>query len=286
MILDCGALIDIHLMMDTRILCPYWGQQNITATEFIEKVLEAGYNGVEINIPFDLDFEKDLKSMKNKASFDFVAQQWLEPQNESVSAYIKRIEERLLHLTEFEPLFINSHTGRDYYSFDDNCRVIERVLQIEAQTGIPIVHETHRGRFSFSASATAAYIKRFPHLKINSDLSHWVLVSESDLSDQESILSEILPHIHYAHARVGSTQSSQLNVPFAPENRAMLSIFKDWWLRLKRNAQTRGDDKFYICPEFGPYPYMDVQPFSNKPLADQWQLNVDMMHYLREILDK
>ena len=272
--------------MDTKILCPYWGQSNITAKDFIKKVHEAGYNGVEINIPYDSDFEKDLKSLQNETSFDFVAQQWLEPQKESVSAYICRMEERLLHLTEFEPLFINSHTGRDYYSFDDNCRIIERVQEIEEKTGIPIVHETHRGRFSFSATATAAYIKRFPNLKLNSDLSHWVLVSESDMSDQESTLSEILPHIHYAHARVGSTQASQLNLPFAPENHEMLTVFKNWWIRLKRNAEERGDANFYICPEFGPYPYMDVKPYSDKPIADQWQLNMDMKNYLRELFQQ
>jgi hypothetical protein len=43
------------------------------------------------------------------------------------------------------PLFINSQTGKDYFTFEQNCRLLDLTAALEAETGIQIVHEIHRG---------------------------------------------------------------------------------------------------------------------------------------------
>jgi len=270
--------------MHIKFLCPYWGMEGIPAREFIEKVVEAGYDGVEVNAPDNANFENELLSGIREHQLAFVAQQWLEPKIETVDDYIKRMETLLLKRADMQPDFINSHTGKDYFSFTDNCRVIEKCFEIEHKTGIKISHETHRGRFNYCAAVTSSFLDRYPNLQLSADFSHWVTVSESFLEDQKDQVEKAIRNTTYIHARVGNTQTPQVTHPFAPENRVYLETFVGWWKRIVQSAQSRGIQKLYICPEFGPWPYMPTVPFSNVPMANQWAINKELMNYLREIL--
>lgn len=40
-----------------------------------------------------------------------------------------------------------------------------------------------------------------------------------------------------------------------------------------------------VCPEFGPVSYMPTEPFTGKPLSDQWEINKWMMNLYRESKD-
>src|SRR5688572_21351721 len=116
--------------MQVTYVCPYWGQEHLAAGEFLDKVVAAGYGGVEINIPEDKTFLKEflweLDSLRtdNENDFVFIGQQVLSLQNESATEYTNRMEKRLQFLSSLQPLFINSHTGKDHFTFDDNCRII------------------------------------------------------------------------------------------------------------------------------------------------------------------
>ncbi|TVZ10386.1 hypothetical protein JM80_2924 [Cellulophaga sp. RHA_52] len=268
--------------MKLKYVCPFWGQEGITAKDFIHKVTNAGYNAVEVNIPVENNFETELKSVLNNSKLDLIGQQWLQPLKESVTEYSKRLEERLYKLAEFNPIFINSHTGRDFFKFEENCRVLETVFKFEEKTGINVYHETHRGRFNYSAQTTENFIDKFPNLKLTADFSHWTVVSESLLEDQMQSLKKAINNTQYLHARVADTQRSQVNYPFSKENHIFLKTFTNWWQQVITNAQTLGKDTFYICPEFGPYPYMPYQPNTTKHLVNQWDLNVKMMQYLKQ----
>jgi len=270
--------------MQIKFLCPYWGMEGTPAREFIEKVVEAGYDGVEVNAPDNIDFEQDLINAIRENKLAFVAQQWLESKTERVDDYIKRMEALLLKRAGTQPDFINSHTGKDYFSFADNCRVIEKCLETEQKTGIKISHETHRGRFAYSAAVSSNFLEQYPELRLSADFSHWVTVSESFLEDQSNFVDRAIQNSAYIHARVGNTQTPQVTHPFAPENKAYLDTFVMWWKRIIESAEKRGMQQFYICPEFGPWPYMPTVPFTNVPLASQWTINKEMMNYLREAL--
>src|SRR5690606_5713495 len=178
--------------------------------------------------------------------------------------------------------FINSHTGKDHFDFDDNCRIIEAAMEISVRSGIPIYHETHRGRFTFHPKTTLAYIKRFPELKLVADLSHWCTVSESMLEDQPEMIESFLPHIAHIHARVGYEHSPQVNDPFAPEWEKHLSTFLQWWNKILAFQSANGAKLFTITPEFGPVPYMPALPYSLKPTADQWEVNASFKNLLKK----
>ena len=273
--------------MNIKYSCTYWGCEKDDVNTFVDKVLAGGYDGVEIYLPTQSVFtEQFIAKLENivlrKPDFIFIALQLSAPVNETVDSYISRMEKELLELAAYQPKFINSHTGKDYYSFDDNCKVIEAALNISSKTGIRILHETHRGRFSFHASTLLPYLKKFPEVELVGDLSHFCTVSESLLDDQENILQQIIPHISHIHARVGTEQSSQIANPFAPEWNMHLNKFTGWWQKIIEVQADKGLLDFTITPEAGPIPYMPTMPFTQQPLANQWDINVQMKNYLKE----
>lgn len=268
--------------MEIKYICPYWGSDDLKVEEFIHKALAAGYDGVEMNISPDQNFDSELKATLKETKAIFIAQQWLEPKKENVSEYKKRMMERLEYLSSLNPVFINSHTGKDYYSVEENSQLLESCIDLSKSTGIPIVHETHRGRFSHHAYSLLPYLERFQALKLNADFSHFTNVSESLLEDQEDVLDQIIPRCSYIHARVGSDQNAQVNHPFAPEWQSYLDRFLGWWIQILSVAEDRGEKIFYICPEFGPFPYNQRLPFSQKEVSNQWDINVQMMEFLKD----
>lgn len=276
--------------MHIKYVCPYWGQEGTSASVFLERVQKEGYEGVEINFPdsdeFITGFQSTLNKIRAKNSFVFIAQQVLAPAQEPVNEYITRMRARLEYLISLKPDFINSHTGKDYYSFTDNCRIIEVVENISAQSGIPVLHETHRGRFTFHAATLLPYLTRFPQLKLTGDFSHWCTVSESMLDDQNDILEKIIPHIYHIHARIGYEHGPQVNDPFAPEWKAHVNRFTAWWQKIISIQSRKGKSCITLTPEFGPVPYMPTLPYSQKPLADQWLINTKMKELLKQTLWK
>ncbi|MEH6514222.1 MAG: sugar phosphate isomerase/epimerase, partial [Maribacter arcticus] len=196
--------------------------------------------------------------------------------------YIINVLTQLERMLPYHPNFINSHTGKDHFSFKDNCLVIEAIESFSKQNNIPVYHEIHRGRFTFHSGTTLTYLDKYPQLQLVGDLSHWCVVSESMLQDQEHILEKIIPHIKHIHARVGFEQAPQVNNPFAPEWNTYLEQYLHWWQRIIKEHISL--DTFSITPEFGPYPYMPQSPFSKKPLANQQELNVTMKTYLESRL--
>jgi sugar phosphate isomerase/epimerase len=270
--------------MKVRFVCPYWGMEGLGASAFMDKVQEAGYDGIEVNLPDDDDFKRDLGFeldllREEGKDFVFIAQQYVPPLRETAEEYRRRMETRLYEVAALRPAMINSHTGRDFYSFEENCRIIETCMHISAETGIPILHETHRGRFSFHAASLLPYLEVFPTLTLTADLSHWCLVSESLLEDQADILAAVFTRVAHIHARVGFEQGPQVNDPRSPEWQTHLERYLGWWREILRY---RGDVVTTLTPEFGPVPYMPTLPFTRRPVADQWEINLAMKGILEK----
>jgi hypothetical protein len=275
--------------MQIKYSCSYWGNDQYPPKVFIEKVHQSGYNGAELFLqPPDQMTTNFMNSIaeirKENPDFYLIALQLSVPIKESVDSYIMKMEKTLEALSWLNPLFINSHTGKDYYSFDDNCRIIEASLNFSQQKGIRILHETHRGRFSFHASTLLPYLKKFPELELVGDFSHFCTVSESMLEDQEEILNQIIPHVGHIHARVGFEQAPQVNNPAAPEWKNHLDQFIVWWKKIAEYRKKKGYKLLTITPEFGPAPYMPLEPFTQKPMSNVWVNNFFMMHKLKASL--
>lgn len=266
--------------MKIKFFCPRWGYEKMPFSAFLENVTEDGYDGVEISMPEEVSERKKYLTILSEAKIPFIVQHH-QTDKKHANDYIPEFMDRLEMLAETKPLFINSQTGKDFYSFEENCRIIEKAVEVEVKTGVPIYQETHRGKFSFACHLLPHYLDIFPEMKITADFSHWVNVSESMLEHQQENIDKIIPHVFHIHSRVGFPEGPQVNHPAAPENKDILNRHMEWWDAIINERKSRGDKEFTVNPEFGPVPYMPTLPFTQQPVSNQWEINKHMMKLLK-----
>ena len=178
------------------------------------------------------------------------------------------------------PVFINSQTGKDYFNFEQNKRLFDLAKRISEETGVKIIHETHRGKSLYAANITQDYLTKIPDLRICLDISHWCNVHESLLEDQQEAVDLAIAHTDHIHSRIGHQEGPQVNDPRANEWQEVLETHLVWWDKVVEIHKKNGTN-LTITTEFGPTPYMPAIPFTQIPLANQWEINVYMMNLLK-----
>jgi sugar phosphate isomerase/epimerase len=180
-----------------------------------------------------------------------------------------------------KPLYINCHSGKDHFSFDQNRALMDFTADVSARTGVPIYHETHRGRALFAAHVARKFMEALPNLRLTFDVSHWCNVAESLLADQADTLAMAVDRVGHIHARIGHPEGPQVNDPRAPEWDAAVKAHFAWWDKVAERKKKEGN-VMTILTEFGPPDYMPTLPYTRQPLADQWDINVHMLGVLRK----
>lgn len=269
--------------MKIKFFCPHWGSADLGFAEFIEKVKTAGYDGVEMSLPLDQSEKETILQTIRLNGLLHIAQHW-ETATTDFNEHKKEYRERLLNLASADPMFINSQTGKDFFSFEQNAELIKIADDVSKQTGKSIIHETHRGKFSYAAHVTFEYLTRLPDLRIGFDVSHWCAVAESYLYDQPQAVNLAIRRADHIHARIGFPEGPQIPDPRAPEWKEAVDIHVSWWKRIVERNRAEGKTVLTITPEFGPYPYMTILPHTRQPIANQWEVNVYMMNMLKSLL--
>jgi sugar phosphate isomerase/epimerase len=268
--------------MKLLFFCPRWGSENLPWYDFFNQVKEAGYDGVEMGYPFTIsESEKDeIKNGLKKYELQVIGQHWQTVEKDFIR-HKDVFKDHLYSLASLKPLFINSQTGKDYYSIEQNLSLFEIANEITKETGVDILHETHRGKWSFAAHITHQYLKIAPQLKITLDISHWCNVAESLLEDQEEAVLAAIVQTHHLHARVGFNEGPQVIDPRTHDNEKILNKHLQWWdslIALKKKQQVK---LFTITPEYGAPPYQQVMPYTGELLCNQWDINCWMKDLLK-----
>ena len=251
--------------------------------DLLMRVAEAGFDATELFLPF---FEGTPKRTVNAhAEFGLGIIGAIATYGDTPAEHLASLDEQVARAVRFEPLLINSHTGRDIFSFDDNLRLFERALVLADKHGLPIAHETHRTRPTYSAIDTLRYLEALPELRLTADVSHWMVVHESDLSDQPEAVAQLIERSDHIHARVGFEEGPQVADPRAPEWREHVEGHVEIWKGIVAAQRARGSERFTVTPEFGPFPYAPTLPFTRQPLVDVWEVNLDMREALQVALD-
>lgn len=268
--------------MRIEFFCPRWGSENLSWDEFVRRVKLAGYDGVEFNFP--LDRQNEVDAMTEALAFHGLELIALHGDTITPDFWRHRaeFEARLTRLASAAPRFINSHTGRDWFTLAQNRELLALAHAIARRSGVAIYHETHRSKFSFSAEVTAEFLRGDPELRLVADFSHWCNVSESLLADQQESVALAVERTQHLHARVGHAQAAQITDPRAPEWAEALNAHFGWWDSIIARQRGIGTPVFTVTPEFGPAPYMPTLPFTSQPVADAWEINRWMMSTLRE----
>lgn len=249
-----------------------WGFDG-TMDEFCAKAKSDGYAGIEVWTPQSA--EKTLEVQKALDKYDLrlglLVGNWGKTFTENLNSFKQSVDRAIA----LQPEFINCHSGKDFYSVDLNSNFLIHSFEKSGKSGIPIYHETHRGRMLYSAPVTKKFIQDFEELELTLDISHWCCVHESLLSDQEETVNLALKRIGHIHSRVGFPESPQIPDPNSNQFKEAVEAHFAWWDKVVSMKSERGDI-LTMTTEFGPPPYMWTHPTSGRPLADNWDINVAM----------
>ncbi|MEX2565112.1 MAG: sugar phosphate isomerase/epimerase [Cyclobacteriaceae bacterium] len=265
--------------MPIKFYTPLWGN-TLPFEEFCKNVKEAGYDGVEMELPLDNPENEKVLNVLKDHDLELIGQYYQSFEADPMDN-VKSYERYLRHLVAANPVLINCQTGKDFFDFEDNLRHFKIAKEISDSSAIPITHETHRGKCLYSAPIAQMYFQRIPELRICLDISHWCNVHESLLADQREAVDLAISRTDHIHSRVGHPEGPQVNDPRAPEWSDALQAHLEWWDRVVQLHRKEGST-LRITTEFGPFPYMPTVPYTQMPIANQWDINVYMMHLLKK----
>lgn len=246
--------------------------------EFCIKIKKLGYDGAEVWYPAEEPQRKELLDtfQRHELKIGFL----VGGSDRNYQKHFEQFKKSLEGASTQKPVYINCHSGRDHFSFDQNKAFIDLTTKIGKSSGVPVYHETHRSRILYSAPVSRQFIEKLPDLRITLDVSHWCNVHESDLSDQEETLTMTLERVDHIHARIGHAEGPQVNDPRAPEWKHFVNAHFQWWDKIVARKKSEGKQITFLT-EFGPVDYMPALPYTRQPVSDQWEINKHMLDTLR-----
>ncbi|MEJ7645425.1 MAG: TIM barrel protein [Chryseolinea sp.] len=254
-----------------------WGYEG-TWDEFCGRIKTLGYDGAEAWYPTEEKIRKEFIDafQKHNLKIGFLV-------GGSDPDPVKQLQEFKFSLegaASLRPVYINCHSGRDHFSFEQNKAFIDNTTSVTARTGIPVYHETHRSRILYSAPVARQYFEKIQELQITLDISHWCNVHESLLADQQENIAMALARTGHIHARIGHPEGPQVSDPRAPEWKAAVEAHFGWWDKVAKQKRSEGKQLTFLT-EFGPADYMPTIPYTRQPVANQWEINQYMLDILR-----
>ncbi len=266
---------------ELMIMATNWGFPG-SLDEYCEKAKKEGYDGIEIWWPLEKEKQDELfTALKNHGlAVGFLCAGSDSNYEKHFDQFVKMIDAAATQRIQ-KPLYINCHSGRDHFSFEQNKRFIDHTLTLARENELIICHETHRSRILYAAPVARQFIEKIPGLRLTLDISHWCNVHESLLQDQAETVELALTRVDHIHARIGHPEGPQVNDPRAPEWEPALKAHFGWWDKVVEQKRKNGQ-RLTILTEFGPPDYMPALPYTRQPLADQWAINAHILQLLRK----
>lgn len=273
--------------MKLEIFKPLWG--HVGSLELAaEQAVEAGFDGIEGPVP-EGDAESDsFASLLRENELGLIAEVttgggYVPDPKAKPDSHIEDLRRGIEGCLPHSPRFVNTQAGLDAWDFPTQVSFHERIVELEGEFGVPISVETHRSRSTFHPWITRDLLKAIPGLRITCDFSHWCCVSERlVMDDDEELLAFMATRCRHVHARVGYDQGPQVPDPRAPEYSEFVHRHRAWWDVIWKTRIDRGEEVTTMTPEFGTDGYLHLQPYTQEPVADLWEVNCWMGEGLRE----
>jgi hypothetical protein len=150
---------------------------------------------------------------------------------------------------------------------------IEGWRRLAEDSGVRLHIETHRNQMTTDLLFTLQLLDCFPDLKLEADLSHYLVGREfwHPVSEENHrLVHRILDNSWGLQGRVASREQIQVQITF-PHHKHWVDLFLSWWeygLRSWRRRADSDDSLTFLC-ELGPKEYAMTGP-DGYELSDRW----------------
>jgi len=272
--------------MNLKLFKTLWGHSGSYAAA-ADATIQAGFHGFEGPVPVDVERKAEFLDTLESRNLDFIAEisttGFAVPDpGSSVSDHLDAFERILVRSMEAKPIFYSSMAGSDLWEFRDSVDFFTRAWEIAQKYGVRVGFETHRSRSLFHPIISKNLLAETPPIELTIDFSHWCNVCERLVLDElPDVLALCATRVLHIQPRIGYDQGAQVPDPRAPMYQHFVEAHVRWWRALWKGQEKRGFQTVTMTPEFGPDGYQQVYPYTQKPVADLWELNIWTGHLMQ-----
>src|SRR3954469_19818815 len=92
-----------------------WGLEEPSIEAKLTRIKQGGFDGVELEVPLDLETCRRARQCLDDLGLAVVAQQW-RTKGATPAEHQRSFEEQYARALELRPLYLNSHTGCDHFT--------------------------------------------------------------------------------------------------------------------------------------------------------------------------
>jgi hypothetical protein len=169
----------------------------------------------------------------------------------------------------------------------DMIPVVEAMLRVAEQEGMPIQFETHRNCITNDLFGTVQLLDAIPAMRLAADLSHYVVDREMPCPptpELQALITQVLERSDSFQGRVAARGQIQLPLAF-PQNAKWVELFRGWWRQgfVSWHARHAADELplVFLC-ELGPPDYA-LTGADGRELSDRWTEALTLAQWAREL---
>jgi hypothetical protein len=273
--------------VDLRVFQALWAMQKLprgetewSVPEKVAKIVEAGFDGIEIAWSPTHPSEEAVAAA-GEAGLRFGVTVF----PTGADGQLERLMQRFLAM-ESRPAYVNIQPNLKVFSVAEGAPYLRRWAAIARDAGFRALIETHRDRMTTDLRFTLQLMDAVPELRMNADLSHFVVGQEFafPVADEDhALIRRVLERADMFHGRVATREQVQVPITWEP-NWPWLDLFLGWWedgFRRWRERATPDDELVFVC-ELGP-PWYSLTGADGQELSDRWEEAQLMQRLIREI---
>jgi len=272
--------------MDLQLFKTLWGHSGPYAAAATQ-VHDAGFHGFEGPTPFEPDKRIEFIDTLVAHQLLYIAEisttGFAVPDpGSTVQQHLDAFERILVNSLDAKPIFFSSMAGSDLWEFHESVDFLTKAWEIAQKYDVRVGFETHRSRSLFHPIVTKNLLAELPPIDLTIDFSHWCNVCERlVLNELPEVLAICAKRVLHIQPRIGYDQGAQVPDPRAPMHAGDVAAHVNWWKILWAGQQQRDFKTVTLTPEFGPDGYLQVDPYTEEPVADLWEMNVWTGHMLQ-----
>jgi sugar phosphate isomerase/epimerase len=258
---------------------PFGGGPEWSVAEKVERIVEAGFDGIDIGWTPDLPYEEGI-ALTRAAGLDF-----------GLVCFPRTAEGFRRDLEAFRaldpaPAYLNMQPIAKPSAPADGAALLREWIDMAQDAGFRVLVETHRDRMTTDLRFTLQLMDLVPDMRLVADLSHFVVGQEFAWpvgEEDRALIARVLERSDMFHGRVASREQVQIALGWE-HHRCWLDLFRGWWedgFRAWRSRSAPGDELVFVT-ELGP-PWYSITGPDGTELTDRWEEAQLLAGHVRDI---